>query len=67
MQVQGSLTIGPFLNSLGLGKYAILFQAEEVSNLHLVHNKLEKTRQNMPFIFAGSLAVQIFPCFMCKL
>ncbi|KAL3716917.1 hypothetical protein ACJRO7_008488 [Eucalyptus globulus] len=28
--VQGPLTIGPFLNSLGLGKYAIHFQAEEI-------------------------------------
>ncbi|XP_030521423.1 uncharacterized protein LOC115734677 isoform X1 [Rhodamnia argentea] len=28
--VQGQLTVGAFLNSLGLGKYAIHFQAEEV-------------------------------------
>ncbi|XP_030477375.1 uncharacterized protein LOC115694389 [Syzygium oleosum] len=28
--VQGPLTVGAFLNSLGLGKYAIHFQAEEV-------------------------------------
>lgn len=35
--LQEPLTIGSFLNSLGLGKYAILFQAEEVSTLHLLY------------------------------
>lgn len=62
MQVQGPLTVGAFLNSLGLGKYAIHFQAEEVSNLHLVHNKLKKTCQSMPFMFrwfAGCIDVSI--------
>lgn len=62
MQVQGALTVGAFLNSLGLGKYAIHFQAEEVSNLHLALNKLKKTSQSMPFIFrwfAGRTDVSI--------
>lgn len=35
LQVMEPVNIASLLHSLGLGKYAITFQAEEVSNLHL--------------------------------
>lgn len=33
LQVEGPITVAGLLHTLGLGKYNVLFQAEEVSNL----------------------------------